>query len=428
MRIRDETIAGVEFGSRAVRVLIAQRDDEGDIHVIGHGTAPSRGCVQRGVVQDLSAAQVAFKRAMTAAEKEAGTRVQSVFCGINGCNVETFIGEGNAKLDQDIVERHHMKDVLDIASRQVLSPGKHVTAAVTAREWYVDDLRVREPTDIRGHVLKVRIHFAQLPAVIVDNLCTCIESQKRSVEGLVFIPLAAALACLTPEDMELGAALLDIGHSTTGLAVYRNHRILDTQAFEWGGNDIARDVAAGLQVSFEEADDLVLEYGVSENLIRSGVDNYDEEDAEQAVSPSGRIKLRNAVRGAPHTVERGKLDKIIYLRAGEMLTKIRQHLKENGEMDRQLVRGMVFTGGGAALKNILALGEDVFDVPCRVGAPDGFKILPHEVTEPEFSGVSGIIRHGFAYRDAARAGRLESRGIIGATTYKVAQLIRKYFF
>src|SRR5690606_8249217 len=128
--------------------------------------APGRGCVSQGVIQDLNAAQVAFKSALNAAEKEAHARVSAIFCGINGKNVETFIREGSVRLEREIVEHQHMEEALDVASRDVLAAGKRVTSSVSGQEWYVDDLRVIDPIGIRGQILKARVHFARLPTVI----------------------------------------------------------------------------------------------------------------------------------------------------------------------------------------------------------------------------------------------------------------------
>ena len=121
MARKGEIVGAVDFGSRNFRVLIARRAGDGAIQVIGHGTAPARGCMSQGVIQDLGAAQTALKQALTAAEKEAGTKVNSLFCGINGKNVQSFIREGNAKLDKEVVEIRHLDEARDLASRDVLA-------------------------------------------------------------------------------------------------------------------------------------------------------------------------------------------------------------------------------------------------------------------------------------------------------------------
>ena len=238
MSSRGEIVGAVDFGSHAVRVLIARRDPEGAIRVIGHGAASGRGCVSQGVIQDLSAAQTAFGRALGDAEQAAHVHVRTLFCGINGRSVETSIQEGRVKLEDGIVEPRHLKAALDQASRTILAADKQITSSVKAQEWFVDDQRVINPVGIRGQVLKIREHFACLPAVIADNLDGCVQAQGREIENFIFLPLASALGCLTPEDMELGIAVLDIGHSTTGLALYRDHSVIDTCCFNLGGTTL----------------------------------------------------------------------------------------------------------------------------------------------------------------------------------------------
>ena len=428
MAKKGEIVGGVDFGSREVRVLIGRRGDDGGVQIVGHGTAPGRGCVSQGVIQDLGAAQSALKRALTAAKKEAGIKLTSLFCGVNGKKVETFIREGNVKLEKEVAELRHLEEALDVASRDILAPGKRVVSSITSQEWYVDDLRVRDPIGIRGSILKTRVHFAQLPTVIEDNLLSCIESQGCELEDVVFMPLAAALGCLTPEDMELGVAVMDIGRTTTGIAVYRDRRILATHSFEWGGFHITRDVAAGLQVSFEEAVDLVMEYGIPELLIRGLAQAEAEEEgapaAADAEPQSPHIKLKSAVRGAPSIVERGELDMMVFERSKELMTKVRQYLNSRG-LAKHLVRGVVLTGGGARIRNQASLAEALFQVPARVGLPDGIDVLPQAVNSPEFAPVSGVVRHGFEYRDAARSGRIKApRSTIAA----VGHFFSKYFF
>lgn len=429
MRGKGDIVGAVDFGSREVRVVLARKEFGGGLQIIGHGTAPGHGCVSQGVIQDINAAQMALKSAIGDAEKEARVRVHSLFCGINGRNVETFVREGQVKLDAESVERAHMDEAIDIASRDVLEAGKRIISSISAQEWYVDDLRVIDPVGIRGQVLKTRVHFARIPAVIEDNIAHCIEAQRYELEDVIFLPLAASLGCLTPEDTELGVALLDLGRTTTGLAVYRDRSIIGTHCFDWGGYHLTRDVSAGLHVSFEEADELIMEYGVSDEFI-----NSEAEDTQIAVPFTRRrelsaanIKLKTTVHGAPSIVARDQLDMIIYERAKELLTKVRQNLHSRGHM-KHLIRGLVLTGGSAKIKNYVTLAEAVFQVPCRVGIPGSVESIPHALESPEFSAVIGIARHGFDFRASGRTGRLAANDPISMNVRRLVKVFRKYFF
>lgn len=425
MRNRSEIVGAVDFGSREVRVVIARKDDDGSIQIVGHGTAPGRGCVSQGVIQDLNAAQVALKSALSDAEIEARIHVTSLFCGINGRNVETFIREAYVKLEHEVVEQDHLDEAQDLASRDILQAGKRIVSSIAAQEWYVDDLRVIDPLGISGQVLKTRVHFARIPSVIEDNIVRCIESQRRELEDIIFLPLASATGCLTPEDRELGVAVLDMGRATTGLSVFRDRRIMGTGCFEWGGYHLTRDVAAGLQVSFEEADELILEYGISDEYLAS-MDKTQEGVSRIIRNEMAPIKLKTSVQGASSIVERNDLDMIIYERAHELLKKSAQHLTTRG-LDKHLIRGLVITGGVASIKNYVKLAESVYQVPCRAGIPTGIEILPAQAKRPEFSGVIGVARHGFDYRTATRSGRISLRGPVAHGAKRIGQAFRKYF-
>jgi cell division protein FtsA len=271
-----------------------------------------------------------------------------------------------------------------------------------------------------------------MPALIEDNLCHCIESQKRELEDVVFLPLAVSLGCLTPEDTELGVAVLDMGRSTTGLAVHRDRRILGTQCFDWGAYHLTRDVAAGLSVSFDEADELILEYGLSDEVFAA----REAAGGDRLVvglppgPPTRRqaeIKLKTPVHGVSPIVPREELDHIIEERARELLVKVRQHAASRG-LTKHLVRGVVLTGGGARIKNYCRLAEEVFEAPCRVGVPEGVEILPQQARGPEFSAAVGIARHGFHFRTAARNGQTTARAGVSSRAIRLGRLFRKYFF
>lgn len=431
MARKGEIIGAVDFGSRDVRVLIARKSGDGAIQILGHGAAPARGCVAQGIIQDLSAAQLALKRALSGAEKEAGARVPALFCGISGKNVETCIREGNVKLDKGMVEFDHMEEALEMAARDALAAGKRPVYSITSQEWYVDDLRVSEPLSIRGSVLKVRVHFALLPSLIEDNLTICIESQGKELEDVVFLPLAAGMGCLTPEDIDLGVAVLDMGRSSTGLAVYRDRRILATHCFEWGGFHITRDVAAGLQISFEEAIDLIMLYGISERLIRQEAQKRSGDETQPGTEPPGAdasIKLKSAVQGAPNIVPKSELDSIIFERSQELLNRVHHHLNSRS-LAKHVIRGVVLTGGSAMIRNQALLAETLFQAPARIGLPVGIDILPQPVNSPEFVPLIGVVRHGFEYRDALRSGRLRlPQGVTGTMLRTIGNFFKKYFF
>ena len=160
---------------------------------------------------------------------------------------------------------------------------------------------------------------------------------------------------------------------------------------------------------------------------------YDEDAEAEATAEAGgdrsaHIKLKSAVRGAPTIVDRADLDDIVYERCKELMTKVRQHLSSRG-LAKHLVRGIVLTGGASAIQNQAPLAEAIFQVPARVGLPDGIDVLPQPVNTPEFVPLTGVVRPGFAYRAAKRSGRIEVvRGPLAGMLHGVTGFFGKYFF
>ncbi len=431
MAKKGELIAAVDFGTRVVRVVITRRTPDGQTRILGYGAAPTRGCIHFGAVQDLNAAIQAFRKAYQAATKMAGTSIYSVYCGIQGPNVESCVSEGKATVENKKIKAEHLEMARENATTAATDMDVRPLSSIMSEEWTVDGVRVADPIGMHGSLLKGRFFFTQLPKFVENNLCACLESQGLAIEEFVFMPLAAASGCLTCEDIQLGAAVVDLGAAAVGIAVYANNGISAATANKWGSGFISNDVAAGLKVTFEEATELVLEYGINQRRIQALTQQQHgrEENAKEgaAVPKSPEIKLTRTVTGAPSTVPRSELDDIVFERSAEIADRVCGFLKKNHFLDR-LARGIVLTGGGAAIHNQDALFAVKSDLPVRVGVPVGFDDLPESLDLPDWAPVMGIVKYALAHRNAIETGRLLGHNTNGNSLFAyLARLCGKYF-
>lgn len=396
MAVRKDIVAAVDFGSHAIRVMIGTRLPDGSCRVLGYGSALSRGCVSFGAIQDADAAAQAFSSALKDAKRMANERIFTIYCGIQGATVKSSVYEGKVQIENEIVKPEHLIKARDNASLSHLGPDTRPISCVMSEEWYVDDMRVSDPVDMRGSVLRGRIRFTQLSVFVENNLRRCLENQGLEVADFVFMPLAASYGCLTREDKQIGAAVINLGASCTGIAVYQNGSVVEASAHNWGSGLIVSDVAAGLKISFEEAAELVVDYGINLEL-------RDEKKREQAASkgPNTKdtipIKLTSTVTGVPTTTTKNFLDLIIFDRADEIAEQINVFLTEK-KLIHALPRGIILTGGGASIINQDALVNYKTHVDTRIGVPVGFQELPELLDAPEWAPVAGILNYAFAHR------------------------------
>lgn len=399
---KGEVVAAVDFGSHAIRVLIGRRSPDGITKILGYGSALSHDCVSFGAIQDADAAGQAFASALKDAKRMAHERIYSIYCGIQGMTLKSNIYEGKVQIENEIVKPEHLVKARENASLSHFSPDARPVSCVMSEEWSVDDMRVSDPIDMRGGVLRGRIRFTQLSVFLENNLRACLEGQGLEIADFVFTPLASAYGCLTREDRQIGAAVVNLGASSTGIAIYQNGSIVEASAHPWGSGLIINDVAAGLKVSFEEATDLVVDYGIN-------LDLHEEKNKGAAVGKSAEardsvpIKLNRTVTGAPSTVQKHYLDHIIFERSDELVEQICGFLSDK-KLLHCLPRGIVLTGGGASIINQDILLNLKSGIDTRIGVPVGFDELPEPIDAPEWTPVTGMLNYAFTHRHAHRKG------------------------
>jgi len=211
------------------------------------------------------------------------------------------------------------------------------------------------------------------------NMVKVVRSVQLDVEDVAFSGLCAALAVLAPEEKEGGVAVIDLGGGTTNYVIYANSAIALAGAFGVGGDHITNDIARGLRLSVAESERLKEDHGSA--ILDLGARNQKVSIPSEQGQPEKAVKLSDL-----HT--------IIYLRMEETFDLIKVQLQKN-DLLHALGGGIVLTGGGAHLKNVVKLAEKVFGLPCRVGKPRNFAGLAAVTEAPEYAAPLGMVRYGF---------------------------------
>ncbi|MGA8921644.1 MAG: cell division protein FtsA, partial [Candidatus Dormiibacterota bacterium] len=203
----------------------------------------------------------------------------------------------------------------------------------------------------------------------------------------VLEPLAAAEACLTQDERDLGCALLDIGGGSTDMVIFAGGVVRHAAVVPIGGDHFTNDLAVGLRTPVPEAERVKREHACAWRDLLG--EDYNIEIASVGDRP-------------PRTVYARMLCDIVEPRAQELLTLVRDELKRAG-LDSLIPAGFVLTGGGARLKGLVELAERMFSLPVRIGAPRGLPGLPEEFALPEYSASVGLLLYGARARRQAAA-------------------------
>ena len=374
-------IAGLDLGSTKTCTLICEPHEGAGLRVKGFGTAESKGW-RKGLLVNLDAAVLAIKKAVEAAEDAAGAPIESAYVGLGGPQVRGFNSTGGMALGKSAestreVTGEDVRKAFQTAQGVSLPADRRVVYA-ERQEYLLDSQNgIRNPVGMVGARLEVNVHLITASVTAHENIVAAANRAGLVVNDTIYEALAAADACLTTDERELGVALLDIGGGASNLICYHAGTIRHSAVIPVGGEHFTNDVAVGLRTPIPEAEKMKLAWGRRE----AGTAEDDMlEVASVGERPARQVTYRT-------------LSDILEPRAQELIEFVQAELRRSG-LENQLVAGLVLVGGGAKLGGFLPLAERVLGLPVRLGEPAGLDKMGELLPDPANATVVGLVIHG----------------------------------
>ena len=401
------TYTGLDIGTTKITAIVAEHDDGGGIRILGSGSAPSDG-LKRGVVVNLDRTVRSIQHAVEAAERTSGRTIRRVCAGIAGDHIRGINSRGViavARKDAEI----RPSDVARVveAAKAVAIPTDREILHVIPQAYIVDDQDgIRDPVGMSGVRLEAEVHIITGAASACRNILRAAERAGLAVDELVLESLASALAVLTPDERELGVAILDIGGGTTDVAVFFEGAIRHTAVIGLGGANVTNDLAIGLRAPVERAEQLKLQCGCA---------------LTSMVRPDETVRVPSVGGRPDRDISRHMLAMMIEPRVEEIFAHASKEVRKNHVADL-LGGGVVLTGGASSLPGMAELAGQVFDLPVRLGIPTGFAGEAETVSDPRYATGVGLAMH--AHELDARPHAAEG-GWLGRITIGVRRWIEE---
>jgi cell division protein FtsA len=373
MERETSLIVSLDVGTYKTAVVVAEPTSEG-IDVLGVGTALSQG-LRKGLVLNVESVVPAIRKAVEEAEVGASCEIHNVCTGLTGGFIEGVTSQGVVVVKEGEVSGADVAQLIEVARAIPLSSDREILH-VLPQEFLVDgQTRGRDPIGAAGVRLEADVHVITVATSAAQTLLRCCERAGLQVRNLSLAILAAAESVLTPEEKELGVALLDIGGGTTGIVVFHRGVVLHTALLPIGGHNVTNDLAAGLRTPLAETEKLKQRHGCA--LV-------------DLLTPGEMIEMPRVGGRDPTPTLRRRLSEIIELRVQEIFTLVKEQIEAAGAFDK-LGSGVVITGGSAIMQGMPELAERVFRLPVRRGAPQYLSGLVDEVNSPMYATSVGLI-------------------------------------
>lgn len=331
------TIAlGIDIGTHQVKVVAAESAQGSERpKVIGVGFAESRG-LRHGYILNQADTIKSIRQAVKQAEKASGVPLKRATVGIGGIGLGATVSTGTvaiSRADSEITELD-VKKAIEQSRRDIppLALQNRRVLHTIEQGFKVDGKNVPgRPEGLMGSKLEVKTLFITCFSRHVDDLLETLQATGIEPEDVVAAPLPAGLVTLTKQQKMAGCVLANIGSETTSIVVFENNLPSSLEVFQIGSSDITNDIALGLRIPLEEAEEI----------------------------------KRGTLVGGTHP--RKKVQEIIEARLGDIFELIEAHLKKIGRSGL-LPAGVVLTGGGSSVEGLVDIAKSALKLPARIAS------------------------------------------------------------
>jgi cell division protein FtsA len=418
------TFGAVNIGSFRISAMVAGLTETGEILVLGSGHRAAQG-IKRGYVTDMQAATYAVRDAVERAERMANTAVSSVWIGSSGAGLVSQVAQieidiGGRRIEADDIEH------LLVAAQGVIQPDGRMVLHAQPAHYTLDGADgVSDPRGLHAERLGVDVHVMLADGAPIRNITEAVQNAHLQVEAVVASPIAAGFACLSPEERDLGVALVEFGAEVTNVSVYAAGMLLGLVTIPMGSGDVTDAIASAFGIRRFQAERLKCVHG---SAIASPADHRE----MIPVNAPGDEMTGPIARHADdkNRIPRAELISVITEQTARLMDEVSRALKSLG-FTGQRGQQIVMTGGGAELAGMADYAQSALGKPVRIGRPAHIKGLPEAHATPGFSTLAGLVLYAAADpidirkvgRNKQDVTRFDKLGLVG----RVYRALREYF-
>lgn len=325
-------IVAIELGSSKISGIAGKKKD-GTMQILAYAEEKTAGCVKRGIVYNIEKTYQSINNIISKLESVLKTKITRAYVGLGGQSVRSY----KCIIKRNMLTQSYITNEAIDGIRQEsyeIPFSDYEVLENYPQEYVVDSSIIADPvgvmgTNIEGEFLDV-IAKTQLRA----NVNTVFANTDVDIVEELISPLQLANNVLTDAEKRSGCALVDLGADTTTLVIYKNNIVRYLVTIPLGSNNINKDLAT-LPIDEAETEDVKLKYGDA-----CQDDTIDDTDTQAYTTTDGR------------QLDIALLKNVIEARTAEIVANVSSQIV-NSNYNGKLLAGIVLTGGGSNMKNIV---------------------------------------------------------------------------
>ncbi len=379
---KELPLVAIDLGSSSVKAMAAYSlpESDGRIHILGVEQSRKFDCISKGRITNTSSAGYLISEELKLLANRIGQNVpfSSAFVNVGGKNMGSVGIPAKRVLSfRPVIATPIINGMIDECQakfRQKFSD--HSIFYIRPAYFQIDDVLYpgELPAGTRGENVQAMFTSFYADNQLVPEVVSSFGRSTVELEAAFPRPVALLEALASEEDEKLGLAILDFGHDTTTISVYKNGEFLRSKTIPLGGRHITSDISQ-MHITPTYAEALKTRHGVA---------------SEHFLKKNPTLVIPSSVEGEePVRMPLAMLTEIINSRLDEILQeplKILQHYEDT-------ISVVYVTGGASRLNHLVDYLGKLISIPVMYGSHADWldDDTPAEFFAPEYSALVGCL-------------------------------------
>ena len=372
MADRNDYIASIDIGTDKIAVLVAEKEDNNRLRIIGYNICSSDG-VRKGSISAIDPLSRAISKVIDQTQKNFDLEIGLVRVNLSDTHLTCIDGNGKIPINE-IVTSEDVDKVLESASAITTPTNKEKLHTIKKKFIINGDHIVDNPEDMEAEVLESKVHIVTVSSVSVRNIENCLKQCDLMVDRIILDPIANSEAILTQEEKDGGVCLLDFGAGVTSYSIFQEEGIVRSGVISKGGDDITQEIAFAFDTSLEEAKRLKENYGCAKPSV---------------IKDEKFVEFLQATSKDSHSLSNLQLSEVIEQAYVDILSILKNELRHHN-LEANIKSGFVLCGGGAQALGCDELVREFFTRRVKIGIVKRDRISGLETILMDYRYVSSI--------------------------------------
>jgi len=371
---RNDYIASIDIGTDKIAVLLAEKEDNDRLRIIGHNISPSDG-VRKGSISAIDPLSRAISKALDQIHKS--FKLSPSLVRVNLSDIHLTCSEGYGKVPiREVVTADDVNKVLATASA-IPTPTNKEKLHTIKKKFIIDENNIVDnPEGMKAEVLESKVHIVTVSSLSMRNIENCLKKCDLEVDTIILDSIANSEAMLTQEEKDGGVCLIDFGAGVTSYSVFLEEGIVRSGVIPMGGDDVTQEIAFAFDTSLEEAKRLKEDYGHAKSSVIK-----DEQFVEF---------VQAATNKDSHYLSSLQLSEVIEEAYIDILSTLKNELRHPDNLEANVKSGFVLCGGGAQVLGCEELVREFFTRRVKMGIVQRDRISGLETILMDYRYASSI--------------------------------------